>query len=68
MTTDTLFKILRYLAIFLAGGLSALGYTSCSSLLVNTGTQVPSFNMPALSLPDTHIEQTDSNSTVDFHN
>lgn len=52
MKYDMLFKILRYLAIFLAGGLSALGISSCSSLLVNTGTQVPSVNMPTITTPN----------------
>lgn len=68
MKIETIFKILRYLAMFLAGGLSALGITGCSSLLVNTGTQVPSVNMPTMSLPDTQIEQTDSTIIVDVHN
>ena len=52
MKVEILFKILRYLALFLAGGLSALGISSCSSLLVNTGTQVPSVNMPTIKTPN----------------
>lgn len=69
MDKKKIVKILWYIATFIIGGLSAIGFSSCSSLLVNTGTQVPSINLPTMQTQSQSVEKTDSTSRVDlFYN